>query len=245
MQWWTRTAYAVALLALGGAGAACAEVHIPAGAHWELGAARLELGGGSLVVGGRLALGSGQAEAIAGVDLLAGGRIDAGSGTLRLFGPWRNQGSFDAGTSRVEFTDGTLASADVSGSTRFHHAGWNSSTGKTWRFAAGSTQSFAGQLDIHGLPGAPIRIISDTPGQPAYFDLLPGGTQDITDVAVTDVHAVGQHLAPAQLNQGGSNALGWFAGIASGVLQVPASSQAALALLAALLLFFAIRTRRD
>jgi hypothetical protein len=244
MQWWTSVACAATLLALGWTSGARADVNIPAGASWELGAAHLQLGGGNLVVGGRLALGSGLGEGIAAVDILAGGRIEAASGTLRLFGPWRNQGNFDAGFSLVEFIDGALTSADVSGSTRFHDAAWNSSSGKTWRFAVGSTQTFAGQLDIHGLPGTPIRISSDALGQPAYYDLLPGGAQSISDVSVTDVHAIGQHLAPTQQNQGGSNALGWFGGSANGVVQVPAASNSLLLLMAALLLLVAFRSRR-
>jgi len=217
-----------------------ADVRVPAGAQWELGDATLNLAGGNLILGGRFSLRGGRVDAASGVELAAGSRLDAGAGTLRVAGPWRNLGQFEASTSRVEFFDGGLASADVAGSTRFHQAAWNSSSGKTWRFAAGSTQTFANRLEIHGQPALPIRMTSNAPQQLAYFDLLPGAAQDIAHVAVTDIQATGQHLAPDQYNQGGGNAPGWF-----GTLQpIPALSWPMLVLLAAVFFSFAPRTRR-
>jgi hypothetical protein len=244
MQWWSNAARAGWLAVLAWSGGAFADVQIPAGARWEQGDAQLSLGGGNLAVGGRLALGGGLIDSVAGLDLAAGGQLDAGGGTIRVAGPWRNLGNFSAGTSRVEFVDGAVSSADVVGSTRFHQAAWNSGSGKTWRFAAGTTQTFAGRLEIHGVAGQPIRLTSDAPRQVAFFNLIAGGTQDITQVSVTDVHAIGQHLAPTQTNQGGSNALGWFGGVINSVVQIPALSNAMLALLAGLFLLIALRSRR-
>jgi hypothetical protein len=235
-----KAARVCALMALLAAAVSHADVRVPAGAQWELGDATLNLAGGSLIVGGRFVLRGGRVDAASGVDLAAGSRLDAGAGMLRVAGPWRNLGQFDAGTSRVEFFDGGLASADVTGSTRFHQAAWDSSSGKTWRFAAGSTQTFANRLEIHGQPALPIRMTSDAPGQLAYFDLLSSATQDIANVAVTDIQATGQHLAPDQSNQGGGNAPGWF-----GTLQpIPALSWPMLVLLVAGFFLFALRSRR-
>ena len=78
-------------------------------------------------------------------------------------------------------------------------------------FQVGTTQSIAGLLEIVGTTGKPIQFRSGTLGQVANINLLPGGTQSILHVGVTDVWATGQHLAPNQTNEGGGgNAFNWF-----------------------------------
>lgn len=145
----------------------------------------------------------------------------------------------------MRFLDGPAESA-VLGSTAFANASFGSANGKRYRFESGSTQTVAAQLEILGT-GAPIQIDVTQPGAIAFLNLLPSGTQNIANVGVSDGHATGQHLAPAQTNQGGrGNADGWFGGggpIGPSSVPVPASSPAgsilfALGLLGAALLAF-------
>ena len=78
-------------------------------------------------------------------------------------------------------------------------------------FQVGTTQTIAGVLQILGTTDNPIQFRSSAPGQVANINLLPGGTQSILHVGVTDVWATGQHLAPDQTNEGGGgNAVNWF-----------------------------------
>jgi hypothetical protein len=79
----------------------------------------------------------------------------------------------------------------------------------------------------------------------AYIDLLPTGSQNISDVGVSDVHAIGQALAPDESNQGGTgNDLGWFGntGYVEGI-PLPTLSPVWLAILGLLLIVMARRQR--
>ncbi|HSN00126.1 MAG TPA: hypothetical protein VLS52_03840, partial [Rudaea sp.] len=78
------------------------------------------------------------------------------------------------------------------------------------------------------------------------INLLPGGSQNIQYVGVSDVHATGQHLAANQTNDGGTgNATGWFgSAIAGNTVPTPALSWIGLFLLALLLATIAV-TRRN
>ncbi len=225
---------------------ALANVDVPAGAAFALGGGSLDLGNTSLQVGGSFALGSGSATNIDSVSILAGGALDGGSGVLTLFGDWSNAGTFTAGTGSVNFIDGGIAQSNVSGNSTFANASFVSATGKNYIFAVGTTQSVSGLLTIQGSATQGIQFRSATAGQVANIDLLPGGSQNIQYVGVSDVHATGQHLAPNLTNDGGTgNATGWFgAAIAGNTAPTPALSWIGLLLLA-LLLATITATRRN
>lgn len=228
-RWVVLSAWAVAL-------AAHADVDLPSGASWSQNDGQMDLGGADLSIAGQVDMASGQLTGIKGLTINPGGQINAGSGKLGITGAWSNNGAFNAGTSQVEFTDGNSANGAVSGNTQFHHASFVSTSGKTWRFGAGSTQSFGGSLTILGTSAAPIQIASSQAGQVAYLNLLPAGTQQIHYVGVSDVYASGLPLASGETNQGGTgNALGWFDVALAAIQQVPALSNLALGLLGALL----------
>ena len=136
----------------------------------------------------------------------------------------------------VRFIDGTQAQSGVMGDTLFHGLSFISNTGKTYVFAVASTQSIDGLLTILGTAGQAIQIASAAAGQVANMNLLPSGTQNIHDVGVSDVHAIGQPQAPDESNHGGSgNDLGWFGNTLS---------PSWLATLGALLVLMAMRKRR-
>lgn len=223
-----------------------ADWQIPAGANVQLSGGHVGLGGTDLMVSGMLALGSGSIDLVRAISITSGAVVDAGSGSLELEGTWSNLGNFLAGTSTVRFIDGTQAQAGVSGDTVFHGLSFISATGKTYVFAVASTQSIDGLLTILGTPGQAIQMASSSAGQVAYMNLLPTGTQNIHDVGVSDVYAIGQPQAPDESNRGGSgNDLGWFGNteFVEGI-PLPTLSPRWLALLGALLILLVARKRR-
>lgn len=188
-----------------------AGVHVPAGGAFDLRGGRLALADGDVTVAGRFALGAGELFETRAFRILAGGVALFGSGTAQLTGYWENRGSFDAGSSNVRLRDGAATSSAILGSSRFADLSIVSSSGKRYRLESGLTQQVSGLLQIQGSAGLPVQIDVTAPGSIASLELLPGGTQDIANVGVSDVHATGQRLAPQQSNAGGrGNALGWF-----------------------------------
>jgi len=193
---------------------AFAQLAIPSGGSLTLNGGSLNLAGTDAQIGGLLSLGGGQLGNAGSIDILANGTFDAGSGQLMLSGNWSDAGSFLAGTSSVDFIDGSTSSSQVLGNTTFANLSLVSATGKNYIFGAGSTQTIAGLLTIAGTAAQPIQFRSSAAGQAANINLLAGGAQSIVHVGVSDVHATGQHLAPSLSNEGGSgNATGWFAAI--------------------------------
>jgi hypothetical protein len=213
-----------------------AQVIVPSGAAFSLGGGSLDLGNTSLQVGGSFAVGSGNVQNVDSVSILAGGTLNGDSGTLTLFGDWSNAGTFAAGSSTVNFIDG-VAQANISGNSTFNNASFVSANGKNYVFAVGTTQSVSGLLTILGTSTQGIQFRSSTAGQVANINLLPGGSQNIQYVGVSDVHATGQHLAASQTNDGGTgNATGWFGSAAAGnTVPTPALTWMGLLLLALLL----------
>ena len=246
---WASAPYAAsilcAILALSGTPVR-ADWQIPAGADVQLSGGHVELGGTDLLVSGTLALGTGSIDLVRAISITPGAVVDAGSGSLELAGTWSNLGSFLAGTSTVRFVDGAQAQSGLIGDTVFHGLSFISSTGKTCVLAVASTQSIEGLLTILGTPAQAIQIASAAAGQVAYMNLLPTGTQNIHDVGVSDVHAIGQPQAPDESNQGGSgNDLGWFGNteFVEGI-PLPILSPRWLAVLGALLILLVARKRR-
>lgn len=223
-------------LALGPAHA-FAQVTIPAAASMSLSGGSLDLAGTSLQVDGTFSLGSGNIDNGGSVTIAAGGNIDGGSGTITLSGDWTDLGIFNAGSGTVSFVDGGVALSNVVGDTTFNNASFVSTTGKSYAFAVGSTQTVGGLLTIQGTAAQGIQFKSATAGQVANIDLLPAGSQAIQYVGVSNVHAVGQHLAPNQTNDGGTgDDTGWFGSITgNGVVPTPALGTLGMLLLALLL----------
>ena len=223
-----------------------AQVVVPSTASFALNGGSLDLAATGLQVGGTFSLGSGSVLNAAGISILSGGTLDGGNGLLTLFGNWSNAGTFTAGTSSVNFVDGASAQSSVSGNSTFANASFVSTTGKNYIFAAGSTQSVSSVLTIQGTAAQGIQFKSSAAGQVANIDLLPGGSQNIQYVGVSDVHATGQHLAANEVNDGGTgNATGWFGSESNGggnTVATPALSTFGLLLLALLMATVAMFT---
>jgi hypothetical protein len=226
---------------------ATAQVSIPAASSMQLAGGTLNLAGTDLQVGGSLSLGSGNVVNATNVSILAGGLIDAGSGALHLVGNWSNLGNFAGGTSTVFFTDGGLTQSVFTGSTTFASASFISTTGKSYIFPVGLTQSFTTALTVLGTATKAIAFRSATPGQAAFVDLfLPSGIQDIDFVAVSNVHSTGEILAPTKTNDGGAgDDAGWFSSaIAAAIAAAPAPMLSTFALLLLALVLFGVARRR-
>lgn len=228
---------------------ASADIRLPAGAMLKLGSGTLDAAGGDFESSGTVQLGSGQLLDVRDFRVLAG-LADLGSGLLRLTGVLENRGTLASGTSRVELRDGGDPESWILDNSTFATLSLASASGKRVRFESGSTQRVTTLLEILG-NGLPIQIDVTTTGSVAFIDLLDDGDQNIANVGVSDVHAIGQVLAPELTNQGGNdNDQGWFGGgdppgppPGPPPLPVPSLTNGWLALL--VLLFVAVALRRQ
>jgi hypothetical protein len=225
-----------------GAALAHADFIIAANSTTSLNGGTLNLSCTDLIVGGTLNLGSGAVLNARNLTVQPGGIVHGDSGFIALSGNWTVSatGQFVAGTSDVHFDESCGAGASVIlGSTTFYDVHFNSTVGKNFVFAVNTTQTIVHLFEFTGTLAAPSQFRSSIPGQVAYIDLQPNGTQVISHVGVTDVWATGQWLAPFLTNEGGGgNAQRWF-GVPNGVplvpKPIPTLTNAALIALAALL----------
>ena len=191
--------------------AAEADYVVPAGGTTFLNGGSLDLGCTDVIVGGVLDLGGGTLSNVRNVSIQGGGTISAGSGSITLAGDWSNQGLFNAGTGTVSFVDapGCATSSTISGNSTFNRLSIVSTTGKLYRFAAGSSQRVQGQLTLTGTGSNPLRIESTVAGSSADINLI--GTQVMANLAVRDMTASGEWLALGLTNQASGGAVvRWF-----------------------------------
>jgi len=199
------------LLALCLSSTVSADINVGAGGSLALNGASIDLGCTDVSVGGTLTLDTGTLTNVRNFTILPGGVVQAGSSQVTLAGDWSNSGTFNAGSGRVNFVDAPAcaASSTISGNTSFRVLNIVSGSGKTYRFAAGSTQTVAGMFTLTGIPGNPVQVRSTVPGSLAFIDATV--LQNIRDVAVTDMAASGMWLAPYQANAApGGRAERWF-----------------------------------
>lgn len=227
------------------ASCAWADLVVPVGASIQLNGGTLALGDSSLDLGGTLDLGSGASIGITNLSTLPGSLLAAGSGLIELSGDWSVQGTFNAGSGAVNFVDALAGVSNLYGSNTFHTLSLVSAIGKHVVVEPASIQRIAQQLVIQGTAALPIQIERLPVGDVAQFNLLPAGSQLISHVGVSNVHATGQPLAPDLTNEGGSgNAFGWFGTLLLPPLPVPATSTLSLLILFGVMLLAARFARR-
>ena len=189
--------------------ASAAELAVGSGAALDLGTGSLDLGCADLNVAGTLSAGSVGFGAARDVAIAPAGVVNGDSGTLALSGDWSNAGSFNAGTSSVQISDGCgLLSGAVSGSTSFASLSITSSSSRQVNFAAGSTTTVTGGLTLAGQSGALLAIRSTLGGSAAFLQAL--GAQLVQFVDVEDNDATGGNpitLGPESVT--GTNTPGW------------------------------------
>lgn len=233
----TRRAALAFLLGVFASAGARADLVVPTGGQYILDAGVTDLACTDVIVAGTLLVQSGSLVNVRHLTIQPGGTIDGGSGLIELGGDWTNGGTFTAGTGQVDFRDLCgLTSVVIAGSTTFNDVSFVTSIGKNFSFLTGTTQTVGGKLEIAGTAPLPIRFRTTSSGVTAFINLLPGGTQAIQHVGVTDVWATGQWLAPNLTNEGGGgNANRWFGLPRGKVTPVPTLDDAALAFVALML----------
>lgn len=224
---------------------ALANLRIPAGASVQTNGGTIALGGSSVDLGGTLDVGSGQIVGIASLMAQAGAVLAGGSGLIELSGDWSVLGTFDAGTGAVRFIDALSSTSSIRGSNAFYALSLISAIGKHIVLEPGTIQRISQLLEIQGTAAQPIQIERLLGGAVANVDLAQSGTQVISHVGVSNVYAIGQPLAPALSNEGGSgNAIGWFGALPQPTLPVPAGSPLSLLILSIFMLLGARFARR-
>ena len=210
----------VAALLMAASVANASDFVVGSGAALDLGTGSLDLGCADLNVAGTLSAGSVGFGAARDVTIAPAGVVNGDSGTLQLSGDWDNAGSFNAGTSSVQISDGcSLLSGAVSGSTSFANLSITSASSRQVNFAAGSTTTVTGGLTLAGQSGALLAIRSTLGGSPAFLQAL--GSQSVQFVDVEDSDAAGGNpitLGPESVI--GTNTPGWQFAAAVPVLGV-------------------------
>lgn len=236
-----RVVWLAALVSVFVAVPALANMEVPAGTSSNTGGGVFDLACSDLLVAGTLGVDNGQIINVRNVVIQPGGVINGNSGLISLSGNWNNGGSFAAGTGTVNFVDSPTcaSSATLSGNTTFSTVNFTSTLGKTYTFAADSSQQISSLLTIRGTAQLPIVIVSSVPGQFAAINLT--GNQQIGNVAVNWVAATGFWLAAYQVNRNPTGvAPSWFG---EGLI-VPSLSTVALALLTLTLMLTGLWMRR-
>lgn len=176
------------------------------GGETPAGASGLIIGGGSTVKLGDALLKLGCNDLL----IQAAGTLQAQASTIRIAGNWNNQGTFDAGTGTVVFEDGCVPNrSSITGSNTFFDLTVLTSSGKTVQFQATATQTVLDALTLQGTAGNLLVIRSSNPGQQAFLNLEPGGSQNIFNVDVADNGATGQVLAARAHSVDSGNTTRW------------------------------------
>ena len=97
--------------------------------------------------------------------------VDAASAVLSISGNWFNVGEFRAMSSLVEFIDGTTSTSAISGQTTFNDLIVASATGKVLQFESGSQQSIENHLELTGVSGSLLTLVSSIDGDEAFLNL--------------------------------------------------------------------------
>ena len=228
-----------------------ADYVVPANASTSLNGGSISLACTDLIVGGSFSLGSGSVTGVRNVIIQSGGNLNGGSGALSLAGNFANSGNFSAGTGSVNFVDmsgcTTTGVGTVSGNNSFYDLSFvtTSATGKTYAFAAGSTQLINHLFTVRGTAAGPLQLTSSVAGQPAFINLPITGAQSMANLGAVDLVAIGVWLAPNLVNlapSNGASAIGWF-GVPQ-TLIVPTLSSTAVIALTLLLSLIAYRAAR-
>ena len=206
----TRMKVALALLVLLPLPALAGNLTVGSGSSLDLGTGSLALGCADLDVLGTMSAGTAGFTQGRDVTITPTGVMNGNSATLQLSGDWDNLGSFAAGTSSVQITDGCgLLSGTVNGNTSFNNLSLSSSSGKQVTFTAGSTQGVAGSFVVAGALGNQLKIRSTVGGTKAFVNVQ--GSSSASCVDVEDNSALlGINIPMDSCSIKGPNSPGWL-----------------------------------
>ena len=188
-------------------GASGAQFDVGSGASLDLGTGSLDLGCADLTVGGTLSAGTAGFSQARDVTIDPTGLVNGNSATLEVAGDWDNAGSFNAGTSTVEFVDGcALASAVITGDTTFASLDMTTTTGKLYSFTAGSTQTVTQAISLAGASGNLLTLRSTVDCVKAFIDNQGSHFGEFVDVdcigVTTNLIFLGPNSVIGQNSQG-------------------------------------------
>jgi hypothetical protein len=190
-----------------------ATISVGSGSSLDFGGATISSSGLTLDNSGQVDFGSSQI-LLSNLSNQANALMLAANSVLTVTGNWFNGGSFDAMTSSVQFIDGVSPVSQITGQTTFNEMIATTSNGKVLSFAAGIEQAVVNNLELTGIDGNLLMIVSDNPGNQALLSLYRDATQSVDYVDVSDNHGVWQVIAPGTPSSynsiQGPNVRGWF-----------------------------------
>lgn len=190
---------------------------IGTGAAMDTGQGQLLIGCNDLEVAGDF---GGQAAGARDVSILAGGSL--ATDELSFSGDWENAGQVEV-PGWVRWLEGCGATdAQMTGSTDFSAFEISTSTGRTVRLQANVTQQVTDSLILQGAPDELLMLRTTVSGQQAGLTLVPGGSQSIAFVDVSDMDSSGgQPMAPGSPGLHNSvdsgNNINWFQEVLSAI----------------------------
>ena len=206
----TRMKVALALLVLLPLSALAGNLTVGSGSSLDLGTGSLALGCADLDVLGTMSAGTVGFTEGRDVSITPTGVMNGNAATLQLSGDWDNLGSFVAGTSSVQITDGCgLLSGVVNGDTSFNNLMLSSTSGKQVTFTAGSTQVVAGSFVVAGALGNQLKIRSNVPGTKAFVNVQGSSNASCVDVADNSA-LLGINIPMDSCSIKGPNSPGWL-----------------------------------
>lgn len=113
------------------------------------------------------------------------GTVAAGTSTLFIGGDWSNTGTFNAGSSTVNF-NGT--NQTISGSSTFYHFTKTVTSSATLTFEQGMTQTILGTWTVSGTSSQLLALRSSSSG--AQWRIDPQGTRSISYLDVKDSYNI-------------------------------------------------------
>lgn len=195
----------------------CAGIFVGNGASFHVGNATIDVNCLNLETAGQFVLGGGFVNTVNLLRIESTGELSGDTGSLQFAGDWWNAGTFNAAQSSVSMRDGCDTTESLMlGDNNFYNFSASTSTGKTFSIEAGSVQTFANELSLHGAePNQRLKIRSSVNGQAVHFNLVAKGVQQINAVDVKDNDATaGQLLAPgipaAYASVDAGNNKNWF-----------------------------------
>ncbi len=143
---------------------------------------------------------------------ITAGTLNSSGQNVNVSGNWSNSGTYTPGANTVTF-NGTAQS--ITGNTIFNNFTKSVATADTLTFAAGSTQTFGGTINLQGASGQLLSLRSSTPGTRWNFVVNASATKAISYVNVADSDASGsaasqKPIGPSNSTDMGNN-IAWFA----------------------------------
>jgi hypothetical protein len=146
------------------------------------------------------------------VLIRSGGRFALGTNqSLEVRGSWTNDGVFSAATGSTLVLSGPVV-VTVTGTNVFGNLTIEG-PGKTVRFSSSGTNRVNGYLLLNR-----VTLNSTSPGTRWFLSLAPGGSQQVSRVAVQDANAADGQTIIAQKSKDGGNNVNWLVRRSDGAL---------------------------